>query len=508
VTLAVIDNPILNSPFAAPSRHWVLDDTGVPTGLTADGRRASEYVVPVPPPRHRGKAQGALDLEDEYGTRQSNDYINAIRAKVGAWRALGEAGLGAVTPVTARLRRHWRDPARTRRLFFCQIEAAETAIWLGEVAPRTEHDRLREWNAKHNPELLRIAFKLATGAGKTTVMAMLIAWQTLNAARPRNATRFTDAFLIVAPGITVRDRLRVLEPADPTNTYALHDIVPRDMQDDLNRARIVITNYHAFKRRETMEVPKLAKKVLGLRDGETLETEGQMVRRVCGKLLGRRVLVLNDEAHHCYRDKAGAEKLDAEGKANNAAARLWISGIEAVQRVGKRAVQVYDLSATPFFLRGSGEPEGTLFPWVVSDFSLIDAIECGIVKVPRVPVQDLAGAEEPVYRHVYKHVRDRLPKAGRGKQAVPLDPDELPTQLLGALQSLYGHYAKVFANWREKGGVTPPVFIVVCNNTATSKLVFDWIAGWERKGPHPGPLPRGGGRRLFSLSRACGRGLG
>ncbi len=501
----IIDNPILNSPFATPARHWVLDDSGIPTGLVADGRRRSEFVVPVAPAKHQVKAQGDLGLEAEYGQRTPNDYINEIRAKVADWRALGDAGLRAtVTPVTARLLRHWRDPDRSRRLFFCQIEAAETAIWLAEVAPKIELDRLRALNAEANPDLFRIAFKLATGAGKTTVMAMLIAWQTLNAARARNATRFTDAFLIVAPGITVRDRLRVLLPSDPTSTYVPHDIVPREMRDDLHRARIVLTNFHAFQRRETLEAPKLAKAILGGREGpvETLETEGQMVQRVCGELLGRkRVVVLNDEAHHCYREKVGdGEKLDvetrAEAKKNNAEARLWISGIEALQRVAKHRVQVYDLSATPFFLRGSGFPEGTLFPWVVSDFSLIDAIECGIVKVPRVPVQDLAGADEPIYRHVYKHVRDRLPKAGRSKQAKALDPEDLPSQLVGALQALYGHYAKVFANWRTNGGATPPVFIVVCNNTATSKLVFDWIAGYEKVGDGtehtvliPGKLP-------------------
>jgi type III restriction enzyme len=512
-TSTTIANPILNSPFAEPGRHWLLDEHGVPTGQTAGGRRRSEFVVPIPPPKHKVNPQASLDLEDEYGQRKPNDYINEIRAKVAAWRALGEAGIrSSVTPVTARLLRHWRSSDRTRRLFFCQVEAAETAIWLTEVASRAEIDRLRTLNAEANPDLLRIAFKLATGAGKTTVMAMLIAWQTLNAARARNSPRFADAFLLVAPGITVRDRLRVLLPSDSNNTYTLHDIVPREMRDDLNRARIVIANFHAFQRRETMEGTKLAKEVLGGRDGPiaTLETEGQMIQRVCGPLLGRkRLVVLNDEAHHCYREKVGSAdaaktpKLGADDKAqakkNNAAARLWISGIEAVQRVLHRQVQVYDLSATPFFLRGSGYHEGELFPWVVSDFSLIDAIECGIVKVPRVPVQDLPGADEPIYRHVYKHVRDGLPKAGRGKQAKALDPEDLPALLSGALTILYKHYDKVFADWRDKGGDTPPVFIVVCNNTATSKWVHDWIAGYEKieKAPDgtertvlvPGKLP-------------------
>ncbi|PPQ37432.1 DEAD/DEAH box helicase family protein [Rhodopila globiformis] len=208
----VIDNPILNSPFLAPERHWVLDENGVPTGIHAEGRRSSAFIVPVPPSKHKQADQGSLDLDDSWGTPISNDYINEVRSKVAAWRSLGDAGLDrTVTPVTARLLRYWRDPDRQRRLFFCQIEAAETAIWLAEVAPKLELDRLRTLNAEANPGLLRIAFKLATGAGKTTVMAMLIAWQTLNAARKkRGSSRFTDAFLVIAPGITVRDRLRLV----------------------------------------------------------------------------------------------------------------------------------------------------------------------------------------------------------------------------------------------------------------------------------------------------------
>ncbi len=496
MTAAVIDNPILNSPFAEPTRYWDLDENGIPTGKFLSGRRRSEFIVPVPPPKHKVKAQASLDLEDEYGRRQPNDYINEIRVKVAHWRSLGEQSLRPLTSVTTRLLRHWREQGRARPLFFCQIEAVETAIWLTEVAPRSEIERLKTLNAEANPDLLRIAFKLATGAGKTAVMGMLIAWQTLNAARARNSTRFTDAFLIIAPGLTVKDRLRVLHPSDPSNIYAALDIVPRELRDDLQRARIEITNYHAFKKRETLEAPKLAKEILAGRDGPTErpETDGQMIQRVCKKLLGRkRIVVINDEAHHCYREnvrsaeeKAG--KLDAEGKAeakkNNAAARLWISGIEALQRVVGQPVAVYDLSATPFFLRGSGYQEGELFPWVVSDFSLIDAIECGIVKVPRVPVQDVPGADEPVYRNIYRYIQKfsdvKLPMTGRSKQTKQLEPDQLPSQLTGALTALYGHYRQVFENWATKDGSTPPVFIVVCNNTATSKLVHDWIAGYEK----------------------------
>ena len=246
------------------------------------------------------------------------------------------------------------------------------------------------------PDLLRIAFKLATGAGKTTVMAMLIAWQALNAHRSPGSKRFSNAFLIVTPGITIRDRLRVLQPNDPENYYDRLNLVPRDMQDGMNRAKIVITNYHAFKLRETFDAAKGTRTALeGHGDAlRTAETEGQMLHRVLGDLMGQKdVVVINDEAHHCYRERpvAEAERLTGddrkEAEANNEAARLWISGLEALNRA--QAVRVvYDLSATPFFLKGSNWIEGTLFPWVMTDFSLMDAIECGIVKLPRVPVTD------------------------------------------------------------------------------------------------------------------------
>ena len=386
------------------------------------------------------------------------------------------------------------------------IEAAETAIWLAEVAPRGRSflAHIASVNEEANPELMRMALKLATGAGKTTVMAMLIAWQTVNAVRHPQSKRFTRGFLIVTPGITIRDRLRVLQPNDPDSYYADRELLPSDMLPDLQKAKIVITNYHAFKQRERI---KLAKGTRDLVQGRgpalnTLETEGQMLQRVMPELMGmKNILVINDEAHHCYREKPGTDDVaelkkddKVEAKKNNEAARLWISGIEVLKR--KLGVQkVYDLSATPFFLRGSGYAEGTLFPWTVSDFSLMDAIECGIVKLPRVPVADnVPGGEMPKFRNLWEHIGKKMPKKGRGKAAV-LDPLSLPAELQTALNALYGHYEKTFELWQEHNIGVPPVFIVVCNNTSTSKLVYDFISGFERADedgkttPYPGRLP-------------------
>ncbi len=286
--------------------------------------------------------------------------------------------------------------------------------------------------------------------------------------------------------------------------YASRELVPHDMLDDVNRAKIVITNYHAFMLRERIDLSKGGRQLLQGRTGEapkTLETETQMLQRVMPDLMGmKNVLVINDEAHHCYREKPAddAEFTDEKGnkltgdelkdakvraKKDNEAARVWISGLESVNRkVG--VARVMDLSATPFFLSGSGYVEGTLFPWTMSDFSLMDAIECGIVKLPRVPVaQNLVGAtddEMPIFRELWKHIRTKMPKKGRGA-GEELDPLKLPTLLKTALEALYGHYEKTFKLWEAEGNTVPPCFIVVCNNTATSKLVYDYISGFHQK---------------------------
>jgi type III restriction enzyme len=493
-----INNPVINSPFREPAQHYQLDDKSVPTGIVNSGRRASAYIVPIAQPKKSGaQPQPELDLgETEVGGRTTpNALINEIRGHVSAWRAL-PANQWGVTHDTYRLLAHWRTAEREQPLFFCQVEAIETIIWLTEVAPRHRlHEALRRANEDANPELFRLAVKMATGTGKTMVMAMLIAWHAVNRARHRNSKTFSDAFLIVTPGITIRDRLRVLLPSDPENYYETRDLVPRDMLDDVRKAQVVITNYHAFKRRDTIEAPKLTKALLAGRseDYDTLESEGEMVARVCRSLMGRQnIVVINDEAHHCYRHKVRddtedePEKLDSEereqAKKSAEAARVWISGLEAVKR--KLGVGViYDLSATPFFLRGSGYPEGLLFHWVVSDFSLMDAIESGIVKVPRVPVSDnQVGGKLPAFRDLWPQIRDAgLPRKGRTKQgAANLDPEKLPKLLIGALEALYAHYAKVFALWQEAGHGTPPVFIIVCNNTSVSKLVYDYVSGYER----------------------------
>jgi type III restriction enzyme len=497
-------HPILNNPYEYPTRHWELDAEGQPTQRTIENRRRADFITPIPKPKkQKRKADQELIVFDEgegLSTKQQQydqtSIINDLRLQVEQWRHLSDPNAWQVTPETARLLQHWRHHKfNDIRPFFCQIEAVETLIWLSEVAPKRGKtgkgfmEHLANVNRDANPELMRLALKLATGAGKTTVMAMIIAWQTINAVR-QPGSHFTRGFLVVAPGLTVRERLRVLQPNDPDSYYASRELVPEDMLGDLARAKIVITNFHAFKLRDRMELSKGGRSLLQGRgdDLETLETEGQMIQRVMPELMGlKNILVLNDEAHHCYREKPGEavegelkseEKQEAEK--NREAARLWISGLEMVKR--KLGVtRVIDLSATPFFLSGSGYAEGTLFPWTMSDFSLMDAIECGIVKLPRVPVADnIPGEDVPVFRNLWEHIRTKMPKKGRGKSGA-LDPLSLPVELQTALEALYGHYAKTYDLWRNAGVRVPPCFIVVCNNTSTSKLVYDFISGFHRE---------------------------
>lgn len=486
----LIENPIINSPFREPDRQFAFDETGITNQITP-GRRRSSYFIPIAASKKSKTGQQMFDTEWTKDRIEENIFINRVREKVRAWRDGGYLG---VTPVTKQLLKYWNNSDRERKLFFCQIEALETIIYITEVSKSygdtwIQNDLINA-NDLSNPGLSRMAMKMATGSGKTVVMAMLIAWHTLNKKANPTDARFGDAFLIVTPGITIRDRLRVLIPSDENNYYRERDIVPVQLFGELLQAQILITNFHAFQLRDKLKTGKLNKAILKT-DG--LETPDEMVKRVCRSLGNKKnLIVLNDEAHHCYRRKpeeTDEELLTSEEKSEvrnrEEEAKIWISGIEAVKRkVGVRAI--YDLSATPFFLKGSGYPEGTLFPWVVSDFSLIDAIESGIVKVPRVPISDDSGiSEQPTYRDLWLHIKDTLPKKGRRNEEAGDEP-VLPVELQGALHSLYGNYEKYFEWWAnnadaKKNGITAPVFIVVCNNTNVSKMVFDYISGWEKE---------------------------
>ena len=503
VPASPLDNPVICSPFDAPDQHFELGIDG-PTGEILDGRRASEFFVPIPPTRKTGgrrteaaavdPQQATIDFDATGERRELNSLINEIRYEVDLWRDRGYAG---VTPHTRKLLEHWAaaPPLRDDPVFFCQREAAETAIFLTEVAGRHGpdfRDRLEPENDTHNNGLPRVALKMATGTGKTVVMAMLIAWHTINKVNAPRDARFSKRFLVVTPGITIRDRLRVLMPSDPGNYYRERDLVPAELWGSLQQAQVVITNYHAFLPRDAKEIQGVAantRKLLNAgKDVDPFkETDDQVVARVLRDLGGGKgeVVVFNDEAHHCYQDRpierGDGSKADTDDKERNRNARVWFRGLEMVKRrTGIKTI--YDLSATPFYLKGSGWNEGYIFPWVVSDFSLMDAIESGIVKVPRIPVDDDAKSSQVIYLNLWDHVGDQLPKK-RGKQPdIALGDWTPPQQLEGALQSLYRSYSAAYERYTTELaalGEPPPVFIVVCPNTVVSKVVYDWISGGE-----------------------------
>ena len=501
------EDPILNSPYEYPGRHWEMDANNQPTAKINEFRRPSSLKSPIAAVRRRKSAttQGDLFAEAEDGVEyETNELINSIRAKVDEWRRMPPEKWG-VTPETARLLKWWRnkDNFPDVRPFFCQVEAVETLIWLTEVANATVSgkqflEKIALANDAADKNLYRIALKLATGAGKTTVMAMIIAWQTVNAARHGVSAKFTNGFLITTPGITIKDRLRVLLPNDDESYYQHRDLVPKDMLPLVESARIVITNYHAFQLKTTLELSSGTKAMLVGPTGEggpqMIETPGQMISRVLGDAAGlKNILMINDEAHHCYRHRPddaegeGEEALDAdqrdEAKKNEEAARLWISGLEAIRGKMPNA-RVVDLSATPFFLSGSGYKEGTLFPWTVSDFSLMDALECGIVKLPRIPVDDniVTMTELPKYRELWKHLKETKDGKSfcslRGKsKADSYDPRKIPNLLRMAIKVLYDGYEEVYEKWSAKKKT--PCFIFVCQNTAISKIVYQFVSGFD-----------------------------
>jgi type III restriction enzyme len=488
---------VLNSPYTEPSRHFKSDERGL-TDEILDYRRPSSFYIPVPRAKTRQQKLELSTSEGAYGSelQKENEFINKIRSKIKEWR---EAGYQGLTKTSRDLLSYWKDESRENKLFFCQIEALETLMYVNEVAEKTGENwiinELKKGNSEANPGLYRMAFKMATGSGKTVVMAMIIAYHTLNKIRYPQDTRFTDAFAIITPGITIRDRLNVLLPNDVNNYYKQRDVVSFQERELLHQASILITNFHQLELRlnQRYQVGSTMKSTGLIKEEAVKETPNTMVNRAFKSLLNKpRVLVINDEAHHCYREKPDTEKLTGderkEADENNKAARVWINGLEALSK--KISVNsIIDLSATPYFLRGSGYPEGKLFPWTVYDFSLLDALECGVVKIPRLPIESdtISKDDEPEFRNLWLYVREDLPKKGLrtgGKDY--LSVSVLPTKLQEALESLYGNYEKNYyqpylENRKKNHNVMPPVMIVVCNNTSVSELVYRWIAGYERE---------------------------
>ena len=449
--MARIDRLIINSPYEEPQRHWRYDRE-TRTFARVEERRPAGYVV----------ASGDSRAFDDPGIFVEIPLVNQIRPRVKAWR---EAGYPGVSSITKRLLEHWHNPEEfeTRRFFFCQLEAVETLIWLTEASPA---ERVGIEIPGDGGAFARRCCKMATGTGKTIVMAMTIAWHILNkVANPQDA-RFSKNVLVIAPGLTVKKRLSVLEPAGTGNYYEAFNIVPSALLDKLRQGKVLIRNWHALAW-ETEEQLKKRKSV----DKRGPKSDEAYTREVLGEMAkAHNLLVINDEAHHAWRVNGEAKgKYASDLKDSVEEATVWIGGLDRLHRT-RGILTCYDFSATPFTPSGKRSSEEALFGWIVSDFGLNDAIESGLVKTPRVVVRDDAVPDARTYKSRLYHIyNDPDVKDDLNRRANPEEP--LPDLVLNAYYLLGYDWRETLREWQAAGLRTPPVMITICNRTETAARV-------------------------------------
>lgn len=514
-----VENPIINSPFVIPQYHWQIEKDKSP--LKAKGRRSASYFYRVPESSGRGRrSQDQLSLGGEMGVGQQEDLpiVNWIRIRLQEWRDGSLTGLpyDGASSVSKELIRLWRGEDRKQRLFFAQIEAAETIMFLTE-ANVLYHKGLQsipvdepglQAKEKGFKSFTRYANKMATGTGKTTVMGMLAAWSILNRVASPTDDRFSDTILIVCPNITIRERLQELDPAlGDLSLYRTRQLVPPHRMEELRRGEVMIANWHRLAKKETNTVNGDSAKVVKTGEpveivknagkaNETIEVKYfesdqawfKRIRQELGSGKGRSPhwLVFNDEAHHAYRRGDVDAEFDLEedsilAKKNAKEATIWIEGLDRINKLAngkKRGINLcIDLSATPFYIQGSGNEVGKPYPWIVSDFGLLDSIESGLVKIPQLPTRDITGAQEASYFNVWRWVQGQAEKDGHG---TTLNPQLVMTYASAPITTLAQDWHKRFNVWmkHEKKEVhpVPPVFIVVCRDTKVASEVYNWIA--------------------------------
>jgi type III restriction enzyme len=539
-----VPEPILNSPFEEPREHWHIVEGETPQ--KRPGRRPAMYFYRDP------KAAQGKYVGSEAGTAIELKLVNRIREQVAAWRGQQYPG---VSRTTLELLEWWRREGREKRLFYAQVEAAETIIFLNEARTdfRQGIEIPREEVSEDKREqgytgFTRYACKMATGTGKTTVMGMLAAWSILNKVNNRTDGRFSDVVLVVCPNVTIRERLRELDPREgEASLYRTRDLVPSHLMPLLAQGRVLVTNWHVFEP-QTVQTGGVSAKVsragVAVRTRETItvgaktttargtryltqadldrqvaagllhvleehrdkrgllqkvtvesvryvESDTSLVNHVLGREVGgkQNVLIMNDEAHHAYRIKREEEDEEEEelfGEEEQAdvffkEATVWVEGLDRIQRL--RGINFcLDLSATPYFLGRVGQETNRPFPWVVSDFGLIDAIESGLVKIPQLAVRDSTGAAIPGYFNIWQWILPQLTPAERGGKKAAPKPEAILKYAHHPIAMLGGLWEKEREDWTVAGMTTrPPVFILVCKNTQIAKMIYEWLA--EDKSP-------------------------
>ena len=528
-----VPSPILCNPYEEPRDHWLYDrDTG--TAKRAGFRRDAAYWYKT---EKVGSAQAGLFADEE---QDPLELVNRLREDVRRWR---ESGYRGATSVTKDLLRHWARKSGTakggfQRLFYCQRESVETIIYLAEIRlpemdrkakSRTgftnfqvSNEHLRKLCAGEDPGfgtqhvdyyptlldqpaddallgLRRLGCKQATGTGKTVVMAMLICWAFCNRGVNPQSREFPDVVLVCCPNLTVKERLQVLHPGDPKNYYDDFGLLPTKYRELLNRGTVIVENWHQFQPQSAHSEGGSSYAVVdkGEEDAESF------VRRILGDTAAARmpIMVFNDEGHHCWRPKPGdpvETGLDDEErvalatgdeKEEVAEARVWLDGLDRINNSGLLGEGVpcvglcVDLSATPFYIRASGYPDGSPFPWLVCEFGLVDAIESGVVKIPRLPVLDTTGRPDPKYFRLWRdHIcadlepGEKLPGRGGGRPK----PEVVYRKAQGALTQIAGQWKERFEYIRDAAPgkeQIPPVLIIVCDNTSIAEELYRRISG-------------------------------
>jgi type III restriction enzyme len=456
----VIDgNPIINDPFLEPIQHW---DFGGLVPKVVSGRRVSGYLAPSP--------DGQLRITDAVVPLK---LVNSLREKTRAWR---EEGYPGATSITKKLFEHWFADDRLdekTRPFFCQQEAVETIAFLVEA----RSDLRQGIEVPSSGEAYtRWAVKMATGTGKTMVMALLIAWVGLNKVAYRGDTRFTDQILVVAPNLTVRDRLSGdggLDPKHPESLFNQFNLIPRNLSSALGQIQVQVSNWHMLAPREqpTRSVVKIGP-----------ESDNSFSRRVLAGLSGNgKVMVLNDEAHHAYRFPADLVAKSSE-QDEVREATIWVDGLEKINRA-RGILRAIDVSATPMYPGAFKEKAWTPFEWIVSDFALVDAIESGLVKIPRTPTRDDTGEAIPKYRNLWEHIKKSLPKRNESEDDSHPLTDYL-SEADGPLKQLASEWEKTFLAWKSEGRKTPPVMVVIAHDTSVARLLEKHIAEMGEASPY------------------------
>jgi len=536
-----VEQPILNSPFEPPQEYWFIKE-----GERPERRKGRRPAIVFPPRDQKEEwttGDGVLARSKDYENAYELALANRIRQRVGEWR---EAGFPGVTRTTKEILDWWTRDGRddTKRLFFAQLEAAETVIFLKEAradylqginVPREElsDERMDAGYAG----FARYALKMATGSGKTTVMGMLAAWSILNKVNDRSNATYSDVVLVCCPNVTIRDRLKELDPElGEASIYRTRDLVPAHLMPLLTQGKILITNWHVFEPqvmqaggvsarvikagvpvtvREWIYIGQktttargkryLSQKdyekqvgagILTVKDDEHddagalhrvqvesvkyIESDTSLINRVLGREIGekRNILVMNDEAHHAYRirrDDGNGEEEEEESERFYKEATVWVEGLDRVQKL--RGINFcVDLSATPYFLGRVGQETNKPFPWVVSDFGLVDAIESGLVKIPQLAIRDTTGEEIPGYLNIWRWLMEKLTPAEKGGTKASPKPEAVLKWAHTPIAMLGGEWEKLREDMAaQKNDPRPPVFIIVCKNTKIAKVVYAWL---------------------------------